>query len=496
LTSFFEKLTLKQILAAGLIIRLVAVFFSPGYSFHDDHFETIELVQKWREGIPFSWSGSNIHVFSLLYPGIHYLLFEFCDAIGITDPQQKMIWVRLFHGLVSMAGVYYGYLLTLRLTKQVTTAKIVAICLALSWLFPFLSVRSLREFFCIPFMLAATYYIVDAKAATRSILIAAFLFALAFCIRLQTVLIPLGIGLNWMFRKGYLKKSLVFGIAFIVFLFLTQGVFDWFHYGNPLASTLEYFRYNSVPANIRGYPQGPWYMYLGTVALIALVIPFIPLLVGYRRSASMSKDLRMLVLSSLLFFVFHSIYANKQERFILPFIPYFLILGIIGYRDFYMDNRDNPFWKKLNSFVIIWFIVFNTLALLVLSFSYTKRSRVDAMSYLRTKTDITGIIAEGIDEPPPPPLFYLGKQVEYYVLTADMIPTDLLSGIRKSGKPMPNYVIITGNKNLDARVEKLKTVFPRLHPEYIAQPGLVDNIAWKLNPQHNQNEAWYIYRTE
>jgi hypothetical protein len=42
--NLFEKITIKHILFTGLFVRLLAVFFSPGYAFHDDHFEMQELA--------------------------------------------------------------------------------------------------------------------------------------------------------------------------------------------------------------------------------------------------------------------------------------------------------------------------------------------------------------------------------------------------------------------------------------------------------------------
>ena len=52
-TPLFERITITHVLVLGLFFRLLAVIFSRGYAFHDDHFEMAELVQRWREGISF-----------------------------------------------------------------------------------------------------------------------------------------------------------------------------------------------------------------------------------------------------------------------------------------------------------------------------------------------------------------------------------------------------------------------------------------------------------
>jgi hypothetical protein len=46
---------------------------------------------------------------------------------------------------------------------------------------------------------------------------------------------------------------------------------------------------------------------------------------------------------SFLFFAFHNYFPNKQERFILPILPLFIIAGVIGWC-MYMDK--SKFWNQ------------------------------------------------------------------------------------------------------------------------------------------------------
>jgi hypothetical protein len=494
LKNISRRLTITQVIGIGLLIRLVAVFFSPGYAFHDDHFEMPELVFKWKDGISFLWTGSDVHVFSLIYPGLMYLLFEACHAVGIHQPEDMMFVVRLVHALVSLLSIYYAYALTLRLTSQKDTAILVGLAMALFWIFPFMSVRNLREFFCIPFLLMGSYYIADPKATTRSIFLAALFFAISFSIRLQVIFIPLGIGLCWLFHKQYFKKAILFAAAFGITYMLTQGLFDLIYYGDPIASIKEYFRFNSDPVNIGIQPQGPWYQYIGTVAGVVWGFPFFLLAFGYLYSLRMSFHVKILCIATLLFFAFHSYYSNKQERFILPFIPYFIMLGIIGFRDYINQNDWKPWLKKTTTVFLVWFLLFNTVGLLVLSFTYSKRSRIESMIYLRKKGDVSNLIMEGDVSLQRPPLFYLGKHLDTYVLAADGDLSKLQEEIAKGDKPAPNYIIMAGNQQLDERVNRLKTIFPSLAAETTIQTSFVDNLAHWLNPKHNQNEDWYIYK--
>ncbi len=489
-----NKLTIRQILLIGLAIRLLAVFFSPGYAFHDDHFEMPELVFKWKDGVSFLWTGGDVHIFSLIYPGMMYLLFDACRSVGIHQPEDMMFVVRLVHALVSLLSIYYGYLLTLRLTSRKDTANIVALVMALFWIFPFMSVRNLREFFCIPFLLIGSYYIADPKLSLRSIFLAALFFALSFSIRLQVLFIPIGIGLCLLFNKQYMKKAFVFGIAFGIAYMLTQGLFDLVYYGDPFASVKEYVRFNSDPVNIGMQPQGPWYQYVGTVAGVVWGFPFLLLAWGYIYSARISFQTKMFFIASLIFFAFHSYYSNKQERFILPFIPFFLLLGIAGVMEYYKKNLSPPWLRRTIKFIVVWFVILNAAGLLVITFTYSKRSRIEAMIYLRKKGDVTNIIMEGDISLQRPPLFYLGKHLDFFFFPGNKSDEQIQAEIKTSGKPVPNYVIMAGNEAFDQRFDRLKKLFPGLKKETIVTTSFVDNLAHWLNPKNNQNENWYIYR--
>ena len=109
INSFKIKYTpLQQLLIIGLLIRLVSVFFSKGFGWHDDHFLIIESSQNWADGFDNSWlpsksdptRGPQGH--SFFYVGIHYYIFKFFHFIGVVDPQVKMFFIRLLHALWSL----------------------------------------------------------------------------------------------------------------------------------------------------------------------------------------------------------------------------------------------------------------------------------------------------------------------------------------------------------------------------------------------------------
>jgi hypothetical protein len=497
MSKYLDSLDLKKILFIGLFFRLLATIFSKGYGFTDDHFEVIEIAQNHLDKIsnPFPYlAKGEVYLFSLIYPGIHYLIFALCEAANIYNPEVKMFFTRLVHALFSLLTVYYGYKLTERLSNRPNDAKIVGLLLAIFWVFPFMAVRNLREFACIPPLMIGCYFATEKKLNSKHVIWAGFWFAIAFIFRYQIVFIPFVIGLMWLLSKQNWQKALLFGVSIGVVFMLIQGVFDYLYWGSPIASLKAYSDYNSNPVNIAGYPNGPWHRYIGTVAGLFLGFPFLLLLAGYFKTATQTGNRRMLFLASLFFFAFHSYYANKQERFILPFLPYFIMLGVVGFSDLYAEYQSKKWLKGFTSFSMVWFMILNTILLCLLSVTYTKRSRVESMNYLREKGDLTNLVIQNYESPQPEAPFYLQKRFDFYTVDTHEKMADLPNQLKAGAKAKPNYVILVGNSDLQKRLAEMKTVFPTMEHEIDIEPSFVDNLAYLMNPSHNHNETFYIYK--
>jgi hypothetical protein len=492
--------SLRPIFWTALVLRLLAAFFSRGYAFSDDHFEVIETARKWMDGIPSTQYGP-IYTFSLLYPGLHVLVISTCETAGTLHPDTQMLFIRLVHALVSLLTVVYGYKLAEKIDRRewqigpfcLSTAAITGWILALFWLFPFMSVRNLREFFCTPFLVMGFYHLYPASSeksvSIRQIVYASFWFAIAFVVRYQVIFFPFGAGLVLLFQRSSWQKALVFGIGFFLSVALTQGLFDWLYWGHPLASLQAYYEYNAQHAD--DYPQGDWFMYLLTVGGLLLLPACFLFFIGFFYSC---RSQLLLFLPALLFFIFHSAFPNKQERFILPFMPIVILMGITGYAAFYGHWQSRRWVRRMTRFFIGWFLVVNAIALPVMTFTYTKRSRVETMLWLYEQGDVRNVIFEGESEIPFPPVFYIGQHLAFFEIRADRPIEELTEEIRLGDKPAPNYIVFTGSNRLEQRIERIKTLYPRIELVQEVAPGFVDNIAFILNPRNNVNETWYIYK--
>ncbi|WP_233219042.1 glycosyltransferase family 39 protein [Adhaeribacter arboris] len=510
---------LSFIMLLALVIRLLAAFFSRGYAFHDDHFDVIEIAQNWVYGLPI-WIHDKIPPrHSMFYAGIHYLLFYICEALGLTSPTGKMTVVRLLHALYSLLVVYYGYKITEMLSNQ-RNARLVGLMLALIWFMPFMSVRNLVEMTCIPPYLAAFYLILKPETSNKRLLFwryfgAGALLALSFVLRYHVLLLVVGMGLVLLYQKQWLKV-IYLGLGFFILAFLIQGTIDLTFYKFPFHSVVTYFLYNSDKAY--SYSTGPVYRYVLTI-LGFLVPPLsVYLLVGYARTAKIAPTL---FVSGLVFFVVHSAFPNKQERFILPLFPIIIILGVIGWQSFVQQSK---FWqtrRKLLAASWTFFWILNIMAAVLLAFTYTKKSRIAPLVYLSHKENLHGILLEfGDNSVKMPPLFYLGRMAteaetfisdkknmwrsykagkplpENFVMVYSLNNDKPLNKLKAEVNPQyaPNYVVVVGQDNLEKRLQRLRTFYPNLKLDQTIAPSLYDQVLHRFNPRVHKDEHVWIYQ--
>lgn len=485
------------IVLSGLFFRLLAAIFSKGFGMADDHFLVIEPAQAWVDGVDTGWlpQGENAPItptgHSFFYPGIHFLLFKFLQSLGIFDPQIKMLVVRLLHALYSMIIVIGGYRIAEKLAGE-RVARQTGILLALFWFMPFLSVRNLVEVACIPMLIVATWMAVknDERKWWLSLL-SGFFLGLAFNIRFQTLFFTAGFGLALLFNKQ-IRATLLTATGFLLAAVSFQGICDYMVWGKPFVEFSEYVRYNLE--NATTYSDRPWYHYIPLIA--GILVPPISLFLIFGFAKSWRKHL-ILFLPAFFFFLFHSYFPNKQERFILPVIPFVIILGSIGW---YAFLESSTYWKKkekLHNGFWKFFWVLNSILLIVISLSYTKRNRVEAMSYLYPKKDVHGVIIDDSNRGDfqISPKFYSGKWPLEYGVTNQTDTAAFFSMMNNfDPKVRPNYLLMYQTENLEQRLKKYEAHY-KLTYETTITPSFIDALMHRLN-KRNVNSTTVIYRID
>lgn len=484
-----EKLqSYKLIIFAAIIVRLIAVIFSQGYGMHDDHFLIIEASASWVDGYDYNywlpWTEGNKGIpegHSFTYVGLNYIYFSIMKFLGVVDPKILMLINRLLHALASLIVVWFGMKITEKLSNKENAVK-VGWLLALLWILPFVSVRNLVEVAALPFLVYGVWLLIK-KVNIQTFFISGIIIGMAVSFRYQIGVFAIGIAAYYFF-KGQFKLCFAFSAGILLMFGITQGLVDYFIWGYPFAELTTYVTYN-MNEGTNYLPNTNYFMYI----LVLIGCLFIPLglLIGFGFFKSYKKY-AILFVPTFIFLIFHTIYPNRQERFILSILPFFIILGVMGYQLLKESSWKNKLWKI--SIVAFW--IFNIPFLLFSMTMYTKKSRVEAMYHLYGNAiEDEMILLEGSSRNGVSmmPKFYAKSWHAAFVERIDTSQELLVNDDFTY-----DYIFFFDEKDLAKRIEQYKTIYPKMTLDKKCHPSTVDVMLRELNPR-NANEYIEIWKT-
>ena len=488
--SYYQANPLGLIIMVAFAVRLVAVLFSKGFGMHDDHFLIIESSKSWVLGGDYNywlpWSQNTDHPVpsghSFFYPGLMYFFLKLLQIIGIESLNVQMYLVRLLHALWSLLVVYYGYKITEKYTDT-KTANIAGWTLALYFFMPWISVRNLVEVVAIPFLMAATWlYVKDESPKWGRVLWVGVLLGMAMCVRYQVMFFIGGFGLALLIMKRW-KDAIILGVGAVLSFSVIQCVPDLILWHRPFAEFWEYVSYNM--ANSTTYFNQPWYNYI--LVILGLTLPPISVFLFCGFFYEWKKW--VLFLPSFAFLFFHSLYPNKQERFILTIIPLVIIIGIIGIYEYWEKLRFKKTFR-----VCLWIsLILNIIAIIPVTVHYSKKARVEAMVYLSNYPEseyyiIEGMLSNGVRMPVEAYADHLFKGHEEVHKKRDWSK----SAEFVSENPVA-FVLFEGEDDLDNRVAEARKYIPNLVYEVKCEESFIDAMVQAINPI-NENYPIIIYR--
>ena len=495
---------LQIILGLGILFRLLAVIFSKGFGWFDDHFLIIESSQSWVDGYDYNdWLPAANDPnrlpqgHPLFYPGIHYFIFKLFTNIGITDPQNKMYFIRLLHAGWSLLIIIYGY----KIAEKISTKKValyVAGFLSLYWFMPFLSVRNLAELVCVPPLFIATWLLLNSgkEKYYQLFFYAGVWLGIAFAIRYQSLFYSIGIAVSLIIYKNKIKQLIVCLLGFLIVFLLTQGLVDLIIWKKPFVEFITYVKYNLNNAELYGTDNCHMYFDL----IFGLLIPPLSILLFTGWIFNWKKN-PILFWPVLIYLIFHTCFPNRQERFVVTILPGLIMAGTIGMFDLYERYKDNAStgsaFAKLFKFSKVFVILINVIFLMVFSVTYSKRNRVEAMYFLHEQADLKMVMIEDGNKKNDftmPPLFYLGKWGSVLGIHKKRGVAQVLDIYNQTPDSIrPNYVVFWQQENIEARVDSFKKYFPNTKYLSTIEPGFIDKTFHWLNPL-NDNETTYIYK--
>lgn len=168
---------------------------------------------------------------------------------------------------------------------------------------------------------------------------------------------------------------------------------------------------------------------------------------------------------------------------------------MIGWNEF---SKKSSFWEKRKKIIHgswVFFWVLNLLLLPVVSTTYSKKAKVEAMMYLSNYENVGTIMYNSYRAYSNVmcPRSYLGQWVMEQSITSDLPVEELKDYVLNDSTYQPRFILFFEEVDLDKRITETKELYPNIVFEKKFNPGLIDRVVHWLNPI-NANETITLYR--
>jgi hypothetical protein len=476
--DLFLRHPLAVSLGLGLFFRLWCAVFNYTPVAEDDYANVIgPALQALQTGLPVHTVGYRLDIFPRIF---HLFLLPF-HSLGVTDPRVLVSIGYAALALVSLTGIWGMHKLGGNFLSAGWRA-LLTLLTAVYFLSPFLTTKCLLESFSMNAVPWAFYFLTKPRSRGRDYFWAALFLGLSVILRFQNSVLVIAAAAFLLvlaaLRRIPGRAIAFFFLAGLASLLVLAGL-DLASHRVPLSTLWNYVEYN-FRGNVleSGYGRSSWTVYLGFF-LCVFIPPFSlaflwPFVRGVPRTWLVSTALFAYVL-------FHSLIANKLDRFMLPVVPLFFLITFVG-----MESSGILKRSKIVKAAWACFWALNCVLIFPACVSKSQTSIIDAALYLR-----------GIDAPVYMKGVVLWKQgYRGYDRPEPRRVKDLpafTAGLRGSGVKefyFLNFLPLQAAETalFTARGYAVETVAR-------FAPSLLESLVIKANPLRNKRRmATYLYR--
>jgi phosphatidylinositol glycan class B len=336
----------KKWFLLGLLVQVVAAWFSIGYHHPDEHFQVLEFC-NYKLGfspvtdLPWEYAAQCRPA---LQPLMAYGLSKLLLAAGLYNPFTVAFVLRLLVGIFTWVVSCRIVLLMLPEFTTDIGKKVWVYCCMLLWFVPYVGVRFSAEniggllfFFSLSYLLPMTDF--TARKNVIALLVTGLLLGLAFFLRLQLAAGYAAFGL-WIliYRKWPLSYWLYAATGFVVAIALSVCMDHWL-YGEWVFTPYKYFDLNIVQHVAAKYGVYPWYYYFD--AFFNLGVPPISIVMMLLFFAGVAiKKQHVFTWIAVAIILEHCFVAHKEMRFLFPVSLAFIFLACSGFEWLWLRYPD------------------------------------------------------------------------------------------------------------------------------------------------------------
>jgi len=492
-------------LLAGLITRTLCATIGQGFHARDDYFHVLQPALMWLQDPNFDWANSDVPgagIRSQLIPRLVWLLLRARESFGITNPETTLTLIGLFLGLYSLSIIPLMAKLGETAGNQ-TTATFAAWLGALHFAMPYSGTKLLIEAMAMPPLTLGIVLCQRAVGKTNTtsnqtttflLLLSGFTVGLACWLRYQVGFAGLGLALAVAIvskpdRRLFNVAALGIGAAIAITLwgFFDLWIGDGFH--GPLI--------RNITVNLSPHEgltrSGPW-GYVAFLVLLAVPPAALVLLPG---AWLVARRYVVISLPILLFVVAHTAIAHKEERFLLPILPLFLVLLAAAPSALSSPTAGGPKWNILKRYkqpAFRLFVGVNAVALILVVSGRSQANQIEAMRRLAGSNNIRAVVSLG----PELQAFFLERDD----LTLSRYPHVDGDFFRQVTRPVddrqadPNHdlSLLSFAPDEDAVQVLLATSNLTCLVKSTADGWWLDRLLYRLNPKHNRRRAPIVVR--
>ena len=370
MNSILNKNYIIFYIIVGLVLHLISVYFAFGFYSDDEHFQILEptayllglneIVIEDTTGYYWEWR-SHIRMRPWFQPYIYYHFINFLKFIGLQDPFNWTLVIRLISSTLGYLSVIYLFF-TIKNDFFKKNTHFNYLIFFSFWFYPFLHSRTSAEnlsiiFFVFSFcLLYKQLFYKEYKTNYFIFFVASFLMGLSMVTKFNLVFTTLPFFIWIFFYRFNFFKLLIFGISTLLALGL--GLFiDFINWGSYKNTYLQFYKFNldETWGRLKDFGPEPWHYFISETILQLAPLLSIFFVLGII-IFWLKKPNHPLTWVTFFTVFICSFFSHKEIRYIFPvyiFAPLFIAFFFEKYNFKYFSN----IFKSLIIFSNIMFLV-------------------------------------------------------------------------------------------------------------------------------------------